>query len=82
MKIFDVRFGKAQRGWICDLSCHVTVHTQFSDMMHTVRGHSMPLVPFGPLGVLSAYLDAWRLMRVEIKRLQAEPGGHNNPLTS
>jgi hypothetical protein len=71
MKIEQITFGKAQRGWVCDLWFCVKTKRQYTSERHEVqggaKGHSY-------ISIILAYLNARKLAIAEAKRLEALPG--------
>lgn len=71
MRVHDVEFTRAQRGWNCDIVFTVTTTRQFTDETHRVAdgcwGHTL-------FSVFVAWWRARRAMKRLVREIQARPG--------
>jgi hypothetical protein len=77
MKIYDVNFSRAQRGWVCELTFSVQTHRQFTNEWHDIRGCAT-FPKFGLLGMLSAFIDARRRASALGQKLRDMGGAFNH----
>ena len=76
MRMRHIDFGRAQRGWTCELTFTFESFRQFTDEEHTVIG-SARWSRFGLLGMVSAFLEARQNALVLIQDIRAIGGPHN-----
>jgi hypothetical protein len=73
IKVYEILFGKASKGWICDIAVSFYTHRQFTRETHIVRGYGK----LGVFGFTVSYVRAKRNIRKLRRKLQSLPGKHN-----
>jgi len=66
MRLRQIELGRAQMGWVCDVTFTVSTANQFTDEEHTIRTGGRWLLTALWNGILGA--------RTKAKQLSAKPG--------